>query len=93
MTGAPRGRRSSAFGAAADGTCWGEARPLMLVEEAKKLGVLASDSVRAIAHLTILSLRPWTRSQVPGPGCPDRVARRPEGARITRVGMAGIGDT
>jgi hypothetical protein len=38
----------------------------VLVEEAEKLGVLASD----IAHLTILSPRPWTRS-LPGAGRPE----------------------
>lgn len=53
---APEGRdRSRAFGATPDGTCWRQSRPLVFLEEATKLSVLASDSALCLTHLTLLS--------------------------------------
>ena len=64
MTGAPRGRWSGAFGAAADGTCWGQARPLMLIQEAKEARRSRYGFGSPYRSPDNSFTMPWTRSQV-----------------------------
>jgi len=60
MAAAERGYRSRAFGAAPEGACRRQSRPLMLFEETTELGVLPSNLIVCLVHLAPLSA--WRRT-------------------------------